>query len=479
MSTAAHSQEPVKKPNVSGQFYPSDPRELSRQIDTFLEKASVEPLPGRVEIIIAPHAGYVYSGPVASYAYKAARGGKYGTIVVIAPTHHVDFPGASIWAQGSFETPLGALGVDEDLAAKLIAQNKQFTFFPGAFVQEHSLEVQLPFLQKTFKDFKIVPIVMGNPDLQVCQDLAKALKAVIGDRQDVLIVISTDMSHYHSAKQARGMDQRAIDLVRGLDTDGLWQACLSRRVELCGFIPVVTALFYAKEKGLSARVLNYGDSGDVTGDKQAVVGYFSAVFFKDKAAGTDEKESNDQTIPLSVEQKKRLLAIAQQTIDTYIKTGKTLAFQEADPRLLREEGAFVTLHKDGQLRGCIGNIWGRGPLYLTVRDMAIAAATQDPRFSPVREDELKTLELEISVLSKPWRINDPGEIKLGTHGVIVSRGFHKGLFLPQVATETGWSREQFLSYLCSEKAGLPADAWKDPSTTIEVFTAQVFSKNDL
>ncbi len=471
----AHSQDFVKKPNVSGQFYSGDRKELSDQIDSFLKKADCQPLDARVEIVIAPHAGYVYSGPVAAYGYKAASKFSYTTIVVIAPSHHVGFAGASVWPQGSFETPLGSITVDQDFAAKLVSQQKEFAFVPEAFAKEHALEVQLPFLQKTFQNFKIVPIIMGQPGIDGCERLAKALREVIGNREDVLIVISTDMSHYHSSKDAKAMDQQAIDLVRTLDIAGFWQHCQSGKVELCGFAPVTTALFYAKERKLSAKILNYADSGDVTGDKKAVVGYFSAVFTKPVGASGVQETKGE----LSSAQKKKLLEVARKTVYLYVKEGKTFEVKENDPRLLWEEGAFVTLHKQGQLRGCIGNIFGSGPLFLTVRDMAIASATQDPRFQPVRPEELSQLELEISVLSKPWRITDPQEIKLGTHGVIISRGpFHKGLFLPQVATEQGWNREQFLSYLCSEKAGLPADAWKDPSVIIEIFTAQVFSEKD-
>jgi len=474
----AYSQVPIKKPNVSGGFYPGNPKELSDQIDSFFKKASVVPSESRVEMIIAPHAGYVYSGPVAAYGYKAASQSSCKTIVVIAPTHYFNFPGASVWSQGKFETPLGLVDVDGDFAQKLIAKDKELAFMPQAFEKEHSLEVQIPFLQKTFKDFKIVPIIMGAPSFEVCQNLAKALADVVGDRKDVLIVISTDMSHYHSAQIAKSMDQQAISFVRDLNAADLWKSCQDQTVELCGFVPVTTALLYAKEKGLSVKILDYGDSGDATGDKQAVVGYFSAVF-SEKSKGQDKKK-DDQTLPLTVAQKKRLLEIARQTIVQYVQTGKTLDVQETDPRLLKEEGAFVTLQKQGRLRGCIGNILGSGPLFLTVRNMAIASATQDPRFPPVTKEELGQLELEISVLSKPWRISDPKEIELGVHGVIISRGpFNKGLFLPQVATEQGWTLEQFLSYLCSEKAGLPPDAWKDPSTMIEIFTAQVFSEKNL
>ena len=180
---------------------------------------------------------------------------------------------------------------------------------------------------------------------------------------------------------------------------------------------------------------------------------------------------------LTLNQKRRLVDIVKQTIEQFVSTGKIYEVTETDPRLLEEEGVFVTIHKLGQLRGCIGNILGQGPLYKLVRDMAISSASQDPRFSPVRKEELKDLEIEISVLSKPWEIKNIDEIQLGDHGVIVRQGlFNQGIFLPQVATETGWSKEEFLSELCSQKAGLPADCWKNPKTRIQIFTAQVFSQ---
>ncbi len=191
----------------------------------------------------------------------------------------------------------------------------------------------------------------------------------------------------------------------------------------------------------------------------------------------EEKES---VMSLTLEQKRRLIDIAKNTIEKYVTTKEVLQIQEQDSRLSAEEGAFVTIHKHGQLRGCIGNIVGRGPLYLLVRDMAIASASEDPRFNPVATDEIKDLEIEVSVLSKPHLIKNVDEIQLGVHGVIVHQGpFNQGVFLPQVATETGWSREEFLSQLCSQKAGLPRDCWKDPRTKIEVFTAQVFSEKEI
>jgi AmmeMemoRadiSam system protein A len=199
------------------------------------------------------------------------------------------------------------------------------------------------------------------------------------------------------------------------------------------------------------------------------VGYASCVIDQEKG----------EIAMLSKEERQKLLVIARNSIQTYLKTGKKLELAEADPVLIKEMGAFVTLHKHGELRGCIGNLIGQQPLYLTVRDMAVEAAVGDPRFSPVTLEELKDIEIEISALSPLKRIESADEIKMGIHGVLLRRGFNSGVFLPQVATETGWSKEEFLSQLCSQKAGLPPLAWKDKSTEIYIFTAEVFSEKEI
>lgn len=184
----------------------------------------------------------------------------------------------------------------------------------------------------------------------------------------------------------------------------------------------------------------------------------------------------NQEVMLKSAQKKRLLEIARKTIEEYLSSGRRRDFQEEDVRLKEISGAFVTLHKHKELRGCIGNIIGQKPLFETVRDMAIESAATDPRFSPVTKEELKEIEIEISVLSPLKKIAHIDEFQLGTHGVLVRRGFAQGVFLPQVADETGWNKEEFLSYLCAHKAGLSSDAWKDPATEIFIFSAQVFSE---
>lgn len=182
---------------------------------------------------------------------------------------------------------------------------------------------------------------------------------------------------------------------------------------------------------------------------------------------------------LNKNQKARLIEIARSSIEYYLKFGKKIEVSDSDPLLTKEMGAFVTLHESGQLRGCIGNIVGRQPLYLTIRDMAVEAAVGDPRFMPVKLSELKDIELEISVLSELELVPSADKIQLGKHGVLVKRGFSSGVFLPQVATETGWSKEEFLSHLCADKAGLAADAWKDKATQMYIFSAEVFSEKEL
>jgi len=485
-SPMALGDQRIKSPNVSGQFYTANPQRLSAEIDEFMQKAAVRPFDKHIDIMVAPHAGYMYSGGVAAYGFKAASQNPYKTVIILAPSHYFGFDGISIWEEGGFQTPLGVVEVDTPLARQLMAEDEKFYDAPQAFAQEHSLEVEIPFLQKAFKNFKIVPVIMGQPGFQLLEKFAAVLHKVIGSRKDVLIVVSTDLSHYHDDAKARQMDRRTLEAVQGLKVEEIWKACQSRTtMEMCGVVPMTAALLYARQKGLRhVDVLRHANSGDVTGDKNRVVGYASIVIYDDESGeslqqnyGKEQKVSEGSLTP---GQKKRLLKIAQDTISEYVQKGNVLAVEETDPRLMKEEGAFVTIRKAGHLRGCIGNILGRGPLYLTVRDMAISSATKDPRFRPVTPQEFDAIDVEVSVLSMPRIIKNTDEIVLGKHGVIISQGpLHQGLFLPQVATETGWTKEEFLSQLCVQKAGLPADAWKDPKTRIEIFTAEVFAEKDL
>jgi len=459
----------IKQPNVAGAFYPDNPGELSQMLDTFLNLAQPEPVQGNIFALILPHAGYGYSGSIATWGYKLIQGKSYKTVVVIGPSHYYGFKGVSVYPDGVFLTPLGDLIVDSEFTQQLLNKDDEIFFEPLAFAKEHSVEVQLPFLQKTLSNFKIVPIVMGDCSLSTCQKLANLLKQAIGQRQDVLVVASTDMYHGYDYQEAQIIDNLTLSYLKNMDAGGLYNGLREGKLQLCGGFPAVSTLILAKDLGHNKlKVLNQTNSALVTGKKMKgtwTVGYASCVIDKE-----------GEVAMLNKNQRKRLLEIARKSIETYLATGKKLELTETDPLLLKKMGAFVTLHKNSQLRGCIGNLISEGPLSLTVRDMAVESAVGDPRFPPVASEELKDIEIEISALSPLERIDNPDKIQLGLHGVLIRRGFSSGVFLPQVATETGWSKEEFLANLCAHKAGLSPDAWKDKSTEIYIFTAEVFSE---
>lgn len=459
--------EEVKEPNVAGQFYPLNPKELSQMIDGFLNAAPAEKI-SDIIALISPHAGYQFSGGVAAYGYKAIMGRNYKTVVILAPSHYAGFPGMALWPGEKFRTPLGDISVDTQLANRLNAEDARVRFMPEVFAKEHSLEVQLPFLQKVLNNFQIVPIVMGQPSYQDCKAFADILAKVIGSRTDVLVVASSDLSHFHSRIEAESIDRQTINYVTNFDAAGLWKNSSSDDPRMCGLVPVVSALLYAQYRGdNNIKILQYANSGDVTGDTSRVVGYLSAIIYK----GSNPKGVNAM---LNSEQRKKLLEIARQSLENYVKTGKRLEFSTNDQVLKKESGAFVTLTEFKELRGCIGRIVGDTPLYKVIAEMAIEAATADPRFYPVKAEELKNLEIEISVLSPLEKITDINQIKVGIHGLIIRKGFNSGLLLPQVATDYGWDRETFLQQTC-RKAGLPADSWKQ-GAEIYIFSAEIFSE---
>jgi hypothetical protein len=469
----------TKQPNVAGAFYPDNPARLSQMIDDFLKSAQPEPVQGDIFALISPHAGYPYSGKTAALGYKLIQNKPYRTVVVLGPSHYYGFVGVSVYPEGMFNTPLGDLEIDREFSQRLLNKDKEIFFAPQAFSKEHSLEVQLPFLQKTLSNFKIVPIVMGDCSFSTCQRLADLLKEIIAGRRDVLVVASSDMCHSYDYQEVERMDQLTIFYLKEMDSQGLYNGFRENKLQMCGMFPVVTSLILARELGHNKlQVLGYSNSSQVTGKKIKgtwTVGYVSCAI---DASTTISANKEGEGAMLNKNQKKRLLEIARKSIETYLETGKKLELSESDPLLLKELGAFVTLHERGELRGCIGNLIGNEPLYLGVRDMAVESALRDPRFLPLELSELPKVEIEISVLSPMKRINSVEEIKLGTHGVLVRRGFQSGVYLPQVATETGWTKEEFLSSLCAHKAGLSADAWKDKATEIYIFSAEVFSEKE-
>ncbi|MFH1238745.1 MAG: AmmeMemoRadiSam system protein B, partial [bacterium] len=428
--SACSNAADVRQPAVAGMFYPDQAATLKSMVDDYLSKVPEQKVEGELMALIVPHAGYLFSGQVAAYAFKQLENKAYETVIVIGPSHQVGFDGIAVDTRDGYMTPLGEVKIDKSLVKKIIAQNKKITFYPAAFKEEHSVEVEIPFLQRALKkEFKLVPIVMGNPTMANCEILAKAIVKSIANK-NVLLVASSDMSHYYSYNQAVMMDKLVLADLEKFDLDGLTKHLDAGAGQLCGQGPVIAVLLAAKQLGADKiNVLKYANSGDVTRDKSRVVGYSASAITKT----TLEKGG---TKMLNKAQQEQLLKIARQTIETYLSTRKKPDFNITDKDLQDEQGAFVTLHKNGDLKGCIGNIIGRQPLWETVRDMAIESATGDPRFSPVTKEELKDIDIEISVLTKPERVKSADQIIMGTHGVIVRKGFSSGVFLPQVATET-------------------------------------------
>ncbi len=477
-----HAEQPVG-PYVAGSFYPDDPRELSKSIDDFLGKANPQSVDGRICALICPHAGYGYSGPTAAYGYKLLKGKQYKTVVVLGTGHRFGFNGISVYKEGTFRTPLGDIPIDQEFAGKLLDKDNDIYFEPKAFEGEHSVEVQLPFLQKTLSGFKIVPVVVGDTPLSTCAAFVARLKEAIGSRTDIVVIASTDMYHGYDYDEADAFDARTLEAVTAMDAQGLYYGLRERTMQMCGGFGVTITLMLARELGWDKiGILQHTNSAYVTGKKEKgvwTVGYTSGVIYTSNAApAAAVKPSSEKRegAMLNKDQRKKLLEIARSSIQTYLTTGKRLELSETDPLLATPMGAFVTLNKREGLRGCIGSMTAREPLYLTIRDMAVEAAVGDPRFPQVSAPELKDISIEISVLSPFERVDSADKIILGTHGVMVKRGYSTGVFLPQVATETGWTKEKFLSELCAQKAGLPPGAWKEKSTELYVFTAEVFSE---
>ena len=456
----------IRKAAWAGAFYEGNKDALSAQIDGYLKNVQSLPKLARdPQALICPHAGYVFSGQTAAYAYRLVQGKPYETVVIIGPSHQYGFEGCSIYTKGGFETPLGLAPVDE-AAAALIAKSSGFSYIAEAHNKEHSVEVQVPFIQKAIPGAKIVPIVMGYPTRETVASLAQALSKVLATKK-ILIVASTDMSHFLPKETANSVDAKTISLVQNLSADTIINRMADAENIMCGGGPVAATLLALKKLGKPlVEVLHYADSSEANQDTSRVVGYLAA------AVMVNSSSSPDPEFSLSSEEKKELLQLARQAITRYIEENKIVDYKTQDPNLLAEKGAFVTLKKAGQLRGCIGFIEPMFPLYEAIIRAAIYAAVQDPRFPPVSREELKDLDLEISVLTPPQKIDDPGLVRVGKHGLVISQGDRKGLLLPQVPVENRWSREKFLDQACV-KAGLPPDAWKK-GAEIFVFEAIVF-----
>jgi hypothetical protein len=469
----------TREPAVAGQFYPMDRAGLSRMLDQMLA-ATPAPECGSLPLgVIVPHAGYVYSGPTAARAFRALQGSGAKTVIMLGPAHRVPFRGFALYGHGVWNTPLGPVEIDESLARELAQKCPLVHDLPQAHRLEHSLEVQVPFLQKVLTGFRIVPLMLLEASYSDLQTLARALAEVSRNR-NVLILASSDLYHGESYADCRRTDSLTLSHVVRLAPQNLYRDLSTGTAQACGGLPITALMLAMSELGATdVRLLGRTNSNDVTGEKGGYcVGYAAFGFYP--ARTRQETATGGVSGLLDETEQRELLVLARATIESHLRNGSTPALKARTGRLAEPRGAFVTLHEQGQLRGCIGYIEGIKPLHETIRDMAIAASTEDPRFPPVTEPELKRIDIEITVLTPLERCTDPRhEVIAGAHGIVVKRGSRQGVFLPQVATEAGWDTETLLSQCCAGKAGLPADAWKDKTTEVYRFSGQVFGERQL
>ncbi len=510
---APTSARPTRKPAVAGAFYPADGASLARLVDDLLGRADAVTTSARLRAIIAPHAGYVYSGPVAASAYAAVKGQRFRRVIVLAPTHYAEFRGVAI-TPADYATPLGTVHVDE--VCDKLDELPDFSYRAQALIHapsgrilpaneevrpdtfEHSLEVQLPFLQRILATFSLVPLVCGQVDPAA---VARSLEPHVDS--ETLVVASSDLSHYYPYDMARRLDQSCVSAICALDLDKM------RQQEACGKAPILVVMNLARRLGWEPVLLDYRNSGDTAGDKSRVVGY-AAIAFYEKATtappedvaprapngGGDENQDEVKrtrqvggheamsTPTLTKEEGRLLVKLARAAVEEAVRHRRRLKVDltQFPPPLRENKGCFVTLTERGELRGCIGHIFPQEPLYQAVIDNAWAAALEDPRFPPVSLAELPLLEIEVSVLTvpQPLPFSSPEDLlaKLRPHvdGVVLKVGPAMATFLPQVWEQLPDKRE-FLEHL-SRKAGCARDAWCGPHVSVMTYQVQVFHESE-
>ena len=480
----------VRKPAVSGSFYPSAPDKLRKILRDSLKSAKKEDLRQPIKIIMAPHAGYYYCKESMAAAYKYIEGPAFtfDTIILVGPSHGVPTQAGALSSANSWRTPLGDVQVDTDLSKRFVESSDKIEFDDRAHVQEHCLEVQLPYLIEASggKPFKIVPILTAGSDPMEHRILGKALVKFAGDPK-TLIVISSDLSHYPPASIAEKVDKAILEAVKSLHPREVAEKNLKLmraghkglRCTMCGLGATLSVLHASKGLGVKeARIVSYTHSGMVAGMTQKVVGYGAMVFTSGGKKATKE-DSIPMELSFSETSKRELLNMAREAAEKAVE-GKWIDYDTSDnPELQVKAGCFVTFKNKGRLRGCIGRFITEEPLWKTVREIAVASATKDSRFfgNPIKLSEFPKLDVEVSVLSPPQLISDPlKEIKLGVHGIIIRDGVSNGTFLPQVATETGWTLEEFLGHCARDKAGIGWEGWKKPSAKVYTYTATIISE---
>lgn len=487
----------VRAPAVAGSFYTDDSQALRAQVEAFLEDARQNSSGAHARALVVPHAGYSFSGPTAALAFGRLPEEGVRRVILLGPSHHMRFSGGALPAEGvtAFETPLGKMTLDAK-AIKKLRRSGGFSGPAGAHDPEHSLEVELPFIQVVAPEAKLVPIAVGSEsDFETCLEMAEAIAGLLDE--STVVIASSDFTHHGrrygwSPYDGRDLGETLIavgrataDRAAAMDSKGFTTQIDVSGDTVCGVRPVgvLTALLEHAFEG-TGSVLDVTTSGHVTGRFDLSVTYAAIAF--SGAWQTWKDPAVAEVVDLGPEAGGELIALARSVLETRLTHDTALASWFAGAGdgdgFLMPAGAFVTLNntgarvrRDGRLRACMGVIEARQPLLDAVVQAAVWA-TQDPRFPPLDVAELEGIEIEVSVLSPMREIESFKLIEVGTHGVLMTKDGRRAVFLPQVAVEQGWNRDTMLEQL-SAKAGLPKDAWRH-GATFEVFTARVFKERE-
>ena len=492
------AKEPTVRPATqANRFYTGDAKELSGEVDSLLARHAGDKQYADLAAVIVPHAGYYFSGNVAAAAYMSIPAGKaaiereqsgaysnsagreqarpkgklYKRIFLLGPSHHEWLDGASVNTEFDYySTPLGNVKVDVETAQKLTEADSVFTYQPKAHDREHCLEVQLPFLQRRFKEVPpIVPIIISTNDFRKLKRIAEVLKPYLTEEN--MFVISSDFSHYPTYDDACKVDARTGKAVESGNVErfiavleeNARSGIRNLATSACGELAIATLMLMIQDGNFEVKHLLYQNSGDIDNhDHSRVVGYHAFAIVRRAS----------QEFVLSDDEKRMLKEIALNSIKDSLD-GKPISHHSPlTSHLSSKCGAFVSLHKKGRLRGCIGHFGEDVPLHAIVAEMARAAAFEDPRFMPVTKNELDDIDIEISVLTPMRRIQSLDEFELHRHGIYIRKGYRSGTFLPQVADEVNWTKEEFVSHCAQDKAGIGWDGWKDAE--LYVYEAIVF-----
>lgn len=475
----------VRPPVVAGKFYSESPEILRAAITGFLEDGSPVSAPNPLALIL-PHAGYIYSGQIAADGYSQARGHSYDTVVILGTNHtSPHFNKIAIYPGDGFATPLGVARVDRTIVEALKAASPDCVLTSSPHQNEHSVEVQVPFIQVVFPKAKIVPVIIGTPDARLCERFGQALGKILKGK-NALIVASSDLSHYPSHADAVAVDIPILAAIATLDPQRVQEAIkapmnkgiANLHTGACGEGPILTAMAAAKVMGAKGgKVVSYANSGDIAiGDRSRVVGYGAVALTVDAPQPAVVKPASGTADELQPGDKKALLALARKTITRYLTTETVPLARGFSPAVQEYRGVFVTLKKFGNLRGCIGRLIPEAPLGQLVGAMAIQSALNDTRFRPVTIAEMRDIEIELSVLTPMKPVPRAEDIVVGRDGVLLQKGRAGAVFLPQVATEQGWSREEMLNQLCL-KAGLAEGSWRT-GAEFQTFQAIVFHESE-